>query len=351
MAIFNNQIAINDCVIGDGNPAFIIAEMSANHGQDINKAIEIIYAAKESGADAVKLQTYTADTLTLNHKSADFYIYKGPWKGRYMYDLYKSAYTPWEWHAELQDVAKKNGISLFSSPFDSTAVDFLNDLDMPAYKIASPEIIDLPLIRKVAQTNKPIIMSTGSATLGQINEAIECAKNEGAKDIILLKCTSEYPAPPEDINLKTIEDMRNRFNCIVGLSDHTMGIGVPVASIAFGAKVIEKHFVIDRNDNTADSFFSATPEEFKLLVESIRMAEKSIGSVNYPQIEQPTKRCLIVISDIKKGGSISKFNIKSLRPGGGIEPKYYNQIINNHKATKNIKKGTLLQWDLIEKIN
>jgi|APSaa5957512535_1039671.scaffolds.fasta_scaffold03970_6 pseudaminic acid synthase len=351
MAIFNNQIAINDCVIGDGNPAFIIAEMSANHGQDINKAIEIIYAAKESGADAVKLQTYTADTLTLNHKSADFYIYKGPWKGRYMYDLYKSAYTPWEWHAELQDVAKKNGISLFSSPFDSTAVDFLNDLDIPAYKIASPEIIDLPLIRKVAQTNKPIIMSTGSATLGQINEAIECAKNEGAKDIILLKCTSEYPALPEDINLKTIEDMRNRFNCIVGLSDHTMGIGVPVASIAFGAKVIEKHFVIDRNDNTADSFFSATPEEFKLLVESIRMAEKSIGSVNYPQIEQPTKRCLIVISDIKKGGSISKFNIKSLRPGGGIEPKYYNQIINNHKATKNIKKGTLLQWDLIEKIN
>ena len=328
MAIFNNQIAINDCVIGDGNPAFIIAEMSANHGQDINKAIEIIYAAKESGADAVKLQTYTADTLTLNHKSADFYIYKGPWKGRYMYDLYKSAYTPWEWHAELQDVAKKNGISLFSSPFDSTAVDFLNDLDIPAYKIASPEIIDLPLIRKVAQTNKPIIMSTGSATLGQINEAIECAKNEGAKDIILLKCTSEYPALPEDINLKTIEDMRNRFNCIVGLSDHTMGIGVPVASIAFGAKVIEKHFVIDRNDNTADSFFSATPEEFKLLVESIRMAEKSIGSVNYPQIEQPTKRCLIVISDIKKGGSISKFNIKSLRPGGGIEPKYYNQIIN-----------------------
>ena len=255
MAIFNNQIAINDCVIGDGNPAFIIAEMSANHGQDINKAIEIIYAAKESGADAVKLQTYTADTLTLNHKSADFYIYKGPWKGRYMYDLYKSAYTPWEWHAELQDVAKKNGISLFSSPFDSTAVDFLNDLDIPAYKIASPEIIDLPLIRKVAQTNKPIIMSTGSATLGQINEAIECAKNEGAKDIILLKCTSEYPALPEDINLKTIEDMRNRFNCIVGLSDHTMGIGVPVASIAFGAKVIEKHFVIDRNDNTADSFF------------------------------------------------------------------------------------------------
>jgi sialic acid synthase SpsE len=194
-------------------------------------------------------------------------------------------------------------------------------------------------------------MSTGSATLGQINEAIECAKNEGAKDIILLKCTSEYPALPEDINLKTIEDMRNRFNCIVGLSDHTMGIGVPVASIAFGAKVIEKHFVIDRNDNTADSFFSASPEEFKLLVESIRMAEKSIGSVNYPQIEQPTKRCLIVISDIKKGGSISKFNIKSLRPGGGIEPKYYNQIINNHKATKNIKKGTLLQWDLIEKIN
>ena len=344
------EFYIGEKLIGSNN-TFIIAELSCNHNQDINVALKLIEEAHKANADAIKLQTYTADTLTLNHKSADFYIYKGPWKGRYMYDLYKSAYPPWEWHAELQDVAKKNGISLFSSPFDSTAVDFLNDLDIPAYKIASPEIIDLPLIRKVAQTNKPIIMSTGSATLGQINEAIECAKNEGAKDIILLKCTSEYPALPEDINLKTIEDMRNRFNCIVGLSDHTMGIGVPVASIAFGAKVIEKHFVIDRNDNTADSFFSATPEEFKLLVESIRMAEKSIGSVNYPQIEQPTKRCLIVISDIKKGGSISKFNIKSLRPGGGIEPKYYNQIINNHKATKNIKKGTLLQWDLIEKIN
>jgi len=342
------QMKIGKSMIGDNHPTFIIAEMSANHGHDLNKAIELVYAAKDSGANAIKLQTYTAETLTLNHKSEDFYITKGPWSGQYMYDLYKDAYTPWEWHAQLLEIANKIGITLFSSPFDPTAVDFLEELDMPAYKIASPEIIDIPLIRKVAQTKKPIIISTGSATISQINEVLDCLNKEEIEDFALLKCTSEYPAPPEDIHLKTIPHMKDNFKCIVGLSDHTMGIGVPVASVAFGAQIIEKHFVMDRNDKTADSFFSATPKEFKLLVDSVRTVEKAIGKVNYPIEESELKRCLIVINDVKKGDLLSNNNIKSLRPGGGIEPKYFDQIVNQYKALRDISKGTLLQWDMVQ---
>ena len=289
------EICIGKNKIGDNYPAFIVAEMSANHGHDLNKATELVYAAKEAGANAIKLQTYTADTLTLNHKSKDFFINKGPWKGRYTYDLYKDAYTPWEWHAQLLELSNKIGITLFSSPFDPTAVDFLEELNMPAYKIASSEVIDIPLIRKVAQTGKPIIISTGSATVSQINEALTCVKKESASAVALLKCTSEYPASPEDIHLKTIPHMRDSFNCIVGLSDHTMGVGVAIASVAFGAKIIEKHFVMDRNDKTADSFFSATPEEFKLLVDNVRTVEKAIGTVNYPLEKKEAKRCLIVV--------------------------------------------------------
>ena len=342
------QMKIGKSMIGDNHPTFIIAEMSANHGHDLNKAIELVYAAKDSGANAIKLQTYTAETLTLNHKSEDFYITKGPWSGQYMYDLYKDAYTPWEWHAQLLEIANKIGITLFSSPFDPTAVDFLEELDMPAYKIASPEIIDIPLIRKVAQTKKPIIISTGSATISQINEVLDCLNKEEIEDFALLKCTSEYPAPPEDIHLKTIPHMKDNFKCIVGLSDHTMGIGVPVASVAFGAQIIEKHFVMDRNDKTADSFFSATPKEFKLLVDSVRTVEKAIGKVNYPIEESELKRCLIVINDVKKGDLLSNNNIKSLRPGGGIEPKHFDQIVNQYKALRDISKGTLLQWDMVQ---
>ena len=333
--------------IGDSHPTFIIAEMSANHGHELNKAKELIYAAKESGASAIKLQTYTADTLTLNHKSADFYISKGPWSGQYMHDLYKSAYTPWDWHAELFELANKIGIDIFSSPFDSTAVDFLEELNISAYKIASPEVIDIPLIRKVAQTKKPIIISTGSATIAQINEVLDCLKKEKLHNFALLKCTSEYPASPEDINLKTIPHMKENFKCIVGLSDHTMGIGVPVASVAFGAQIIEKHFVMDRNDITADSFFSSTPDEFKLLVDNVRMVEKAIGKITYPEVASSPKRCLIVTNDIKKGDILLDRSIKSLRPGGGIEPKFYNQIINKYKASEDISKGTLLQWEMI----
>lgn len=334
--------------IGDNHPTFIIAEMSANHGHDINKAKELIYAAKDSGANAIKLQTYTADTLTLNHKSKDFFISKGPWKGQYMHDLYSLAYTPWEWHAELFELANKINLEIFSSPFDPSAVDFLEELDVSAFKIASPEVIDIPLIRKAAQTKKPLIISTGSATLKQIHEVLDCLKIEKLQNFALLKCTSEYPAPPEDIHLKTIPHMKEEFKCIVGLSDHTMGIGVPVASVAFGAKIIEKHFVMDRGDKTADSFFSATPEEMKLLVENVRVVEKAIGNVNYPAKKTPPKRSLIAINDVLKGDILSDKNIKSLRPGGGIEPKYSDQIINKYKASKDILKGSLLQWEMIQ---
>jgi pseudaminic acid synthase len=339
---------IGNTKIGDNHPTFIIAEMSANHGHDLNKAKELIYAAKESGANAIKLQTYTAETITLNHKSEDFYISKGPWKGQYMHDLYSQAYTPWEWHAELFELANKINLEIFSSPFDPSAVDFLEELDVAAYKIASAEVIDIPLIRKAAQTKKPLIVSTGSATLKQIYEVLDCLKIEKLQNFALLKCTSEYPAPPEDIHLKTIAHMKEEFNCVVGLSDHTMGIGVPIASVAFGAKIIEKHFVMDRGDKTADSFFSATPEEMKLLVENVRIVEKAIGNVNYPAQKTPAKRSLIVISDVLKGDILSDKNIKSLRPGGGIEPKYSDQIINKYKASKDILKGSLLQWEMIQ---
>jgi len=344
---FNSTFKIGNDNVGIGCPTYIIAEMSANHGHSLQRAIELICAAKEAGANAIKLQTYTADTLTLNHRSKDFYIDRGPWQGQYMYDLYKDAHTPWEWHAQLVDEAKKIGITLFSSPFDPTAVDFLADLDMPAYKIASTEFIDIPLIRKVAQTGVPVIMSTGNATIAQIGEALDCVKEEGVKDIILLKCTSEYPAPPDSINLKTIADMNDRFGCISGLSDHTMGISIPISSIAFGANVIEKHFVMDRNDKTADSFFSATPAEFKLLVDSIRTVEKAIGDISYPEVEQPERRCLIVVKDIKKGDLITEENVKSLRPGGGIAPKHYYQVVGKCRALQDIHKGELLQWDQI----
>ena len=342
------EIRIGKSKVGDNCPAFIVAEMSANHGHDLNKATELVYAAKEAGANAIKLQTYTADTLTLNHKSKDFFINKGPWKGRYMHDLYKDAYTPWEWHAQLLELANNIGITLFSSPFDPTAVDFLEELNIPAYKIASPEVIDIPLIRKVAQTGKPIIISTGSATVSQINEALTCVKKESTSEVALLKCTSEYPASPEDIHLKTIPHMKDSFNCIVGLSDHTMGVGVAIASVTFGAKIIEKHFVMDRNDKTADSFFSATPEEFKLLVDNVRIVEKAIGTVNYPLEKREAKRCLIVVRDVKRGNLFSDENIKSLRPGGGIEPKHLEQIVNHYEASRNISKGTLLQWDMVK---
>lgn len=345
--MFNKTFKIDGIEIGEHCKPYIIAEMSANHGNDINTAIDIIKKAKACGADAIKIQTYTADTLTLNCKTKAFEA-KGAWEGVYLYDLYLDASMPWEWTPILQDVAKEVGITLFSSPFDFSSVEFLEKLDMPAYKIASPEIIDLPLVRRIAQTGKPIIMSTGSATLSQINDACAVMIEEGVTELALLKCTSEYPASAKNINLKTIPNMQEIFNCPVGLSDHTLGTPVPIAAIGMGACIIEKHFIVNRENSTADSFFSATPDELKAIVEGAKMVYDAIGKVDYPIVAPRAQRSLIAIKDIKKNEKlINNENFKSLRPGGGIEPKYLD-IVDQRHAKKEIAFGTLLDWDLIE---
>lgn len=346
MNTLNKIVAIDGKQIGIGEPTYIIAEMSANHGGDFGKAVELVHAAKEAGADAIKLQTYTADTLTLDCKNDFFYIKAGPWKGQYLHELYAKAYMPWEWHAPLQEIAKKIGITLFSSPFDSSAIHLLQELDMPAYKIASPEIIDLPLIRLAAQTGKPLIISTGNATLGEIHEAVEAAMQEGAKDISLLKCTSTYPAPPEETNLKTIQHMAESFGCPIGLSDHTLGFAVPIAAVALGACVIEKHFILDRNDDSVDNFFSLTPNELTMMVQGIRTAEQAIGTIVYPPQTLRAQRSLIAVRDIADGEPLTTDNVHSLRPGGGLLPKHIDLVLNR-KANGFIKCGTPLEWSII----
>lgn len=344
--MFNKKFKIENIEIGEGCRPYIIAEMSANHGNDLEKAIEIIKEAKVCGADAIKIQTYTADTLTLDCKKKDFEA-KGAWEGVYLYDLYMDASMPWEWTAKLQEVAKEVGITLFSSPFDFSSVDFLEKLNIPAYKIASPEIIDLPLVRRIAKTGKPIIISTGSATIGQINDACAIMIEEGVKNVAILKCTSEYPASPKDINLSTIPNMKEIFKCPIGLSDHTLGSAIPIGSVALGACIIEKHFIVSRDDKTADSFFSATPKELKAIVEGSKMVYDAIGEITYPVIKSRPQRSLIAIKEIKKGEQLIKNkNFRSLRPGGGIEPKHIDNI-NNRRAVKDIPFGTLLSWEFI----
>lgn len=344
--MFNKAFEIDGRLVGEGCEPYVIAEMSANHGNDIKKAIEIIKEAKKSGAHAIKIQTYTADTLTLACNEPEFEA-KGAWEGQSLYDLYLDASMPWEWTSKLQEVAKEVGITLFSSPFDFSSVEFLENLNMPAYKIASPEIIDLPLVRRIAQTGKPIIMSTGNATIAQVNEACAVMIEEGVKDLSILKCTSEYPASPKKINLKTINNLKEIFKCTVGLSDHTLGSAIPIGSIALGATIIEKHFIVRREDTTADSFFSATPEELKAIVNGSQMVYEAIGEVSYPIVPLKPQRSIIAIIDIKENEKfIEGKNIKSLRPGGGIEPKYIENVINR-KASKDIKRGTLLSWDLV----
>ncbi len=342
----NEQFYIEDACIGNGSPVFIIAEMSANHSGDLGRAIELVHRAKDAGADAIKLQTYTADTLTMKCEKDAFYIKTGPWKGQYLYDLYEKAAMPWEWHGKLMEEAKKAGIIIFSTPFDHSAVDLLEECDMPAYKIASPEIIDLPLIRRVARTQKPIIMSTGNATLDEINEAVEVAVSQGARDIALLKCTSAYPAPPEQIHLKTIPDMQEKFGCPVGLSDHTLGIAVPLASVAFGVNIIEKHFILDRSHETPDDFFSITPDELRRMVQGIRTVEKAVGRVDYPLESKPAQRSLAVTGKIAPGEMFTRDNIRSIRPGGGLLPKFYDEVIGK-KAVRCLEPGDFLSWDMI----
>jgi pseudaminic acid synthase len=332
---------------------FIIAEISANHGQNFNRAVALIKKAKECGADAVKFQTYTPDTLTIDVDNKYFRIKHPKWGGQTLYQLYKKAYTPWHWFRKLKKVADDLGIVLFATVFDKTSVDFLEKLGVPLHKIASFELIDLPLIEYMAKRKKPLILSTGMATLSEIEEAVETAKNAGAKDIILLKCVSSYPAKAEEMNLITIKDMEKRFGCPVGLSDHTLGIGVSIAAVSLGARVIEKHFTLSRKMKTPDSFFSAEPRELKMLVDNIRIIEKAFGRVRYGFTKHEKnnrifRRSLFIIKDIKAGERINQENVKSIRPGYGLPPKYLKDIYGK-KARVNIKRGTPLYWKMVEK--
>lgn len=335
-----------------GSRTLIIAELSANHGHDIEIAKKTIKAAKEAGADAIKLQTYTADTMTIDCDNEYFILNQGTiWDGKTFYDLYKDAYTPWEWHKELMEYAKKIGLIFFSTPFDKSAVDFLEKLDVPVYKVASFEFMDIPLIEYIASKGKPMIMSTGLASISDISNAVDACRRMNNNKIILLKCTSSYPAKVENANLITIPNMKETFGVEVGLSDHTLGITVPVVSVALGAKIIEKHFILDKSIGGPDASFSLEPNEFKEMVKAVRYAEYSIGTVDY-SIEKKEKsrligRSLFVVEDIEAGEELSPKNIRSIRPGYGLAPKYYNKVIGK-KAKKKLYRGTPLAWELFD---
>lgn len=331
---------------------FIIAELSANHGGDVEIAKETIRAAKRAGADAIKLQTYTADTITLNVKSDDFRIKQGThWDGQYLYDLYTDASLSWEWHKPLFETAQEEGLVCFSSPFDKTAVDFLETFNVPAYKIASFEITDIPLIDYVASKGKPVIISTGIAGIEDIELALETCRKAGNNDITLLQCTSAYPAAPEDANLLTIPDLKQRFGVNVGLSDHTMGIEAPVVAVALGAKVIEKHFILNRSIGGPDAHFSLDEQEFKQMVDAVRLAEKMMGKVDYELTDKKLKsrefsRSLYIAEDVKAGEVLTEKNVRSVRPGFGMHTKHYRDVLGK-KVTKDLSKGTPLSADYI----
>lgn len=331
--------------IGDNNPTFIIAELSANHMNDFDVAVKTIEAIAESGADAVKFQTFTPDTITLNCDNEYFHIKQGTvWDGQLLYDLYEDAYMPWDWQPKLKKIAEDLGLIVFSSPFDKTSVDFLEDMDVPAYKIASFEITDIPLIKYVAGKNKPIIISTGIAEKEDIELAIETCLKEGNDKIAILKCTSSYPAPYEEINLKTINDMEKKFNTTVGLSDHTLGDEIAIAAVTLGAKIIEKHFILNKKLGGPDCEFSMEPQEFKKMVTAIRNTEKALGTVSYNLSDKTRKnrefsRSLFVVKNIKKGELITEENVRSVRPGFGLHPKYLEEVLGE-KAKKDLEKGT-----------
>jgi pseudaminic acid synthase len=341
---------MNNRKIGYGHPVYIVAEMSANHNQDFEQAVKLVHAAKDSGADAIKLQTYTPDTMTIDCDNEYFRIGNGTiWEGKTLYDLYKKAYTPWEWQPKLKEIANDLGMDLFSSPFDKSAVDFLEKMNVPAYKIASFELVDIPLIQYIAQTGKPIIMSTGMASLAEVDEAVTAARKAGCKEIALLKCTSAYPADPAEMNLRTIPHMAEAFGLPVGLSDHTLGIAVPAAAVALGACIIEKHFTLSRNVPGPDSAFSLGPNEFKAMVEAVRTTEKALGKINYAVTEKEAasrvfRRSLFVVKDMKAGDVFTKENIRSIRPGYGLHPKYLKDMIGKTAKT-NLEKGTSLNWE------
>ena len=349
----NANFKIDGIEIGGNSPVFIIAELSANHLQKKSLALETIKAAKEVGADAIKLQTYTPDTITIECNNQYFQdIHKGTlWEGKTLYELYQNAYTPWEWHEELYEAAKKDGLACFSSPFDKTAVDFLEGLNTPAYKIASFEITDIPLIEYAASKGKPVIISTGIATISEIQEAVEACRRQKNDQIAILKCTSAYPAPFEEINLNTMPNLAQTFNVVPGLSDHTLGIEIPIAATALGARIIEKHFIMDKSIGGPDVDFSLNVKEFKELVKSVRNTEKALGQVKYTlsdKIKDSRKfsRSLFIVEDVKKGEKFTTENVKSIRPGFGLEPKHLKDVIDK-KANQDIEKGTPLSWELL----
>ena len=347
-----NEFSIADRTIGVGQPSYIIAEMSANHGHSFEKAMEVIHAAKESGADAIKLQTYTPDTMTINSQRAEFLIGKGTlWQGRNLYELYGEAYTPWEWQPKLKAEAEKLSMHCFSTPFDETAIDFLEKIEVPAHKIASFELVDTILLKKVAATGKPVIMSTGMASFEEITEAVQTLRANGCTQLALLKCTSAYPSLPEDMNLRTIPHMADCFELPVGLSDHTLGIAVPVAAVALGACIIEKHLTLQRGDGGPDAAFSLQPHEFKTMVEAIRTAERALGKVSYQLSEKEHasrvfRRSLFVVKNMQAGEEFTRENVRSIRPGMGLPVKDLNRIVGK-KSAYPIMRGQPLQSDMI----
>ena len=345
-------ITINGRRVGPGKRVYIIAEMSANHNQDFDQAVQILKTAKEAGADAIKLQTYTADTLTIDSQQELFRIGGGTiWDGRSLYDLYGEAFTPWDWQPRLKKVADELGLDFFSTAFDETAVDFLEELGVLMHKVSSFEIVDIPLVESMGKTGKPMLISTGMATLGEIEDAVAAARRAGASQIALLHCTSAYPAPPDEMNLKTIPHLMEAFGTPVGLSDHTLGIAVPVAAVALGACIVEKHFTLSRSIPGPDSAFSLEPEEFRAMVEAIRVAEKAVGNVHYGSSASEEKgrafrRSLFVVKDVAEGEIFTRDNVRSIRPAYGLSPKNLRDILGR-RASRPISKGTPLDWSLV----
>ena len=347
------DIKIAGRTIGRSQPPYIVAEMSGNHNASLERALAIVTAAKAAGCDALKIQTYTPDTMTLDIKKPGFVVEGGLWDGQTLYDLYKGAQLPWEWHAPIFEKGRELGITVFSSPFDETAVDLLEKLDAPVYKIASFELVDLPLIRRCARTKKPMIMSTGMASLEDIEEALACARGAGADEIVLLHCVSGYPTPASDLNLRTINDLAERFAVPVGLSDHTMGIGAAVSAVALGSVLVEKHFTLARKDGGTDSAFSMEPDEMARLCSEVRTAWQALGGVRYGPNDSDRgnttyRRSLYAVRDIATGETITPDNVRSIRPALGLAPKHYDEVMGA-RATRAISRGTPMAWDLIER--
>lgn len=348
-----SKIKIDNVIIDNNISTFIVAELSANHLHNFDNAAKLVKEAAKAGVDAIKLQTYTADTITIECNNEYFQIKQGTlWDGRSLHNLYQEAFTPWEWQPKLKKIAEDEGLICFSSPFDKTAVDFLEEMNVPAYKVASFEITDIPLIEYMASKGKPMILATGVATISDIEEAVKACRRMGNNEIAVLKCISSYPAPLDDMNLRTIPNLADTFNVIPGLSDHTLGITVPIAAVTLGAKIVEKHFTLCRADGGPDAAFSLEPDELKDMVKSIREVEKALGNVSYDLTEETNKsrelcRSLFVVKDMKKGEAFTEENLRSIRPGFGMHPKYYNEVIGK-VASDDIKRGTPMNWNLIK---